>query len=101
MQRLKHIVMWNFPKELSPDQNKNNAYRIKSEREALAGVIDCLLEICVAFPIKQSSDFDIVLESVFESEDALKAYQLHPEHVKVGSFIKQVLCDRKCIDYFV
>ena len=101
MKKLKHIVMWNYSPEFSAEQNKENAARIKSELEALAGVIDGLIDINVEFPIKQSSDFDIVLDSLFESEEALKAYQVHPEHIKVASFIKHVLKDRKCIDYFV
>ena len=99
--KLKHIVMWNYSREFSAEQNQQNANRIKSELEALLPVIDGLLEIKVVFPIKQTSDFEIALDSTFESENALKAYQIHPEHVKAASFIKQVLVDRKCIDYLI
>ena len=101
MQKLKHIVMWNFADGFTAEQNAQNSKRIKSELEALAGIIDGLLDIKVVLPIESSSDFDIVLDSTFESEEALKAYQVHPEHVKAAGFIKQVLKDRKCIDYFI
>ena len=31
-----------------------------------------------------SSNADVMLDSVFESEEALKAYAVHPEHVAVA-----------------
>lgn len=101
MEKIRHIVMWNFSNEFSADQSLQNANRIKTELEALEGVIDGLLKIVVVFPIKENSDFDIMLDSLFENDQALIAYQSHPEHLKVVGFIKQALRDRKCIDYFV
>lgn len=46
-----------------------------------------------------SSNKDIALLSSFESVEALNAYQIHPDHVKAGAYIKEVTCNRACFDY--
>ena len=55
--KLKHIVMWNYSREFSAEQNQQNANRIKSELESILPVIDGLIEIKVVFPLKLTSDF--------------------------------------------
>ncbi|MCL2638162.1 MAG: Dabb family protein [Oscillospiraceae bacterium] len=38
-------------------------------------------------------------DGLFESEDALVAYIIHPEHKRVGEFVRAVTKDRACVDY--
>jgi hypothetical protein len=38
---------------------------------------------------------DVALENV----EALAAYQVHPDHVRVASFVTSVMQNRTCIDY--
>ena len=97
---VRHIVMWNFVDEISESAKPETAMRIKNELEALLGVVDGLLEISVVTPIKGSSSFELVLNSLFCDEKALSDYQVHPEHVKAASFIKSVTQGRKCIDFY-
>ena len=40
-----------------------------------------------------------MLNSVFESEEALNNYQVHPEHVKVAAFVRSITCNRMCMDF--
>ena len=50
----------------------------------------------------KSSNVDVMLDSTFESEDALKAYSVHPEHVNVADTkVRPYTEIRSCIDYEV
>lgn len=95
---LKHIVMWKF-KEGVPEAEKREARR---QLEALKGVAPTLLDIEVGLDVLGSEQSkDMVLYSEFQSMDDLKAYAAHPEHVKVGEFIKPRVCERHAVDYEV
>jgi len=48
-----------------------------------------------------SSTTDIMLDSLFENEDALRAYKIHPEHQRVGDFIGSVMKNRVAFDYYI
>jgi hypothetical protein len=41
----------------------------------------------------------LVLNSAFISQDALDAYQQHPDHGPVKVFMKQAVASRHCMDY--
>jgi hypothetical protein len=40
-----------------------------------------------------------MLDSTLESVEALKAYQVNPDHLKVAQFVRSVVESRKCVDY--
>ncbi len=43
-----------------------------------------------------------MLDSELENEDALKAYQVHPEHVKAAdTYVRPYTETRMCMDYEV
>lgn len=94
-----HIVMWNFKKELSEDEKEAAGIRAKEGLEALKTLIPGVLGMKVIVNEAESSTRDLALIGEFESFEALNQYQVHPEHVKVSSFIKSVTCDRVCLDY--
>jgi hypothetical protein len=98
---VRHLVFWKYGDSFSDEENVKNAMHIKESLEALKDIIPGVVKILVITnPLPSSSgDADVILDSLFESEEALNAYQSHPEHVKAGSFIRSVLKDRKCIDY--
>lgn len=94
-----HIVMWSYQAHLSEQAKKEAGERIRQEllavKEKVSGI--CSLEVITeGLP---SSNKDLALIASFESAEALSAYQVHPEHVKAGSFLKSVTCDRVCMDY--
>lgn len=98
---VRHIVFWKFGEQFNEEENKQNAIIIKESLEALKDIIPGVVKLTVITdPLPSGSgDADIILDSLFESIDALNNYQTHPEHVKAGSFIRSCLKDRKCIDY--
>jgi hypothetical protein len=99
---VRHIVAWNFADGFTADENRNNAEIMKKELENLKGMIEGLVSIEVFINQLESSDSDVLLDSLFESEAALNAYIVHPEHVRVGTnYVKPVVKNRKCIDCFM
>ena len=64
--------------------------------EFIPGLIEIKVE---AYPLA-SSNADVMLYSVFENEDALKCYAVHPEHVKVAdTLVRPYTESRACFDY--
>lgn len=96
---IRHIVAWNFKEELSAEEKSQHAQRIKKELEALAGVVPGLVAIKVAVSPEESSDREIVLDSLLTSDSAFKLYKDHPAHVKAGEFIRTVVKDRIALDF--
>ena len=94
-----HIVLWNFREELTELEKKEAAARIKKELEAVKEQVSGVISLNVVTDPLASSNKDIGLISVFENEEALKNYQVHPAHVAAGSYIKTVTVGRTCLDY--
>jgi hypothetical protein len=99
---VRHIVAWNYADGLTSEENKKNAADIKRELENLKNLIEGVVSIQVLTAPLVSSESDIMLDCVFEDEEALKKYQVHPEHVRVGiNFVKPFTKNRKCIDFMM
>ena len=47
----------------------------------------------------RTGNYPIEANYVFESEEALNNYQVHPEHVKVAAFVRSITCNRMCMDF--
>ena len=73
----------------------------KEELEALADCIDEIIEIKVYINELSSSTADIMLDSLFENEEALGVYKIHPEHQRVGDYIGSVMKNRVAFDFYV
>jgi len=97
---LRHIVAWNYKDGFTETENKENAMKIKAALEALPKFIDEIVELKVCINTLPSGNKDIILNSLFENEEKLAAYQIHPEHKKVSAFVGTVTQNRACIDYY-
>src|SRR3970282_2743940 len=97
---IKHIVMWRV-KEFANGVNKEeNARKLKNHLETLKSKIKEIKRIEVGINIKSSdAASDVVLYSEFDSMDDLEAYQRHPEHMKVGGFVKEIRLESRVGDY--
>lgn len=96
---IRHIVMWSFKDGFTEDENISNAQKIKSGLEALTSEVEGVISLEVIISPLKSSNRDIVLNSLFENEESLAAYQSHPSHALIGNFIGTVTVNRSCIDY--
>ena len=97
---VRHIVTWNYKEGLSDEENRENALKLKADIEALDNIVEGILELKVYINELSTSNRDIVVNSLFTSEEALANYIVHPEHKKVGELIGKALQDRACIDYY-
>ena len=78
---VKHVILWQLKDELSAEEKAAVKAGIKEGLEALAGKIPGLTEIKVQTEGLASSNADVMLDSTFEDEAALKGYAVHPEHL--------------------
>ena len=94
---VKHIILWKLKEEFNNDTVKQG---IKDGLQSLKGKIPGLIEIKVRTEKLPSSTADVMLYSVFENEQALKDYSVHPEHVAVAnSKVRPFTQNRSCIDF--
>ena len=96
---VKHVILWTL-KELSEEKKKAVKAGIKKGLENLKGRIPGLLEIKVVTNGLPGSTADVMLDSLFESYEALKAYSTHPEHVAVADEkVRPFTAVRSCLDF--
>lgn len=95
---IKHIVFWKLKDEAEGGTKAENVAKIKQMLERLVGVVPGLVSAEVGANTN-GGEFDACLVSVFESPEALHAYDSHPEHLKVRSFVKAVRLDRASVDF--
>ncbi len=98
---IKHIVWWTLQEEAENASASENALKIKEMAEALVNVIDEAISIEVSVKPQSTTTVEaqVILQSVHNSMEGLKAYSDHPEHQKLGAFIKKVATSRNAIDY--
>ncbi|MCL2192678.1 MAG: Dabb family protein [Treponema sp.] len=96
---VRHIVAWNFREGSSAAENERNALTMKAELESLKNIVEGIVELELHVSVLPSSNRSIALNSLFVSEEALAAYQVHPEHKKIVAFAATFLQDRACVDY--
>ena len=95
-----HIVMWTLKETAEGKSKAENALLIKEKLEHLGEIIPQIESIHVGINIENKySNFDLVLDSYFNSMDDLMAYQVHPKHNEVADFIGKVREERSCVDY--
>lgn len=78
---VKHIILWNLKDEYSSEEKKKIKQDIKNGLEGLKDKIPGLIDINVYIDGLSSSTVDLMLDSSFESEEALKNYSVNPSHV--------------------
>ena len=99
---VRHVIVWTLKEEYVGAEKAKIIAEIKEGLEGLKGVVPGIVEIKVNTIGLPSSNGDLMLDSLFENEDALKGYSVHPAHVavadgKVRPFVK----NRSCFDYEV
>ncbi|HBH20525.1 MAG TPA: stress responsive protein, partial [Rikenellaceae bacterium] len=83
---VKHIILWTLKSELSDAEKAEIKAGIKEGLEGLVGVVPGLVDVKVYVDGRlASSNADVMLDCTLESEDALKAYAVHPAHVAVAN----------------
>ena len=95
---VKHVILWKLKEDVADKASVKAG--IKSGLEGLKGVVPGLVEIVVRTDGLASSNADVMLDSTFESEAALKGYAVHPAHVAVANGkVRPFTQTRLCLDY--
>ena len=99
---IKHIILWQLKDELSAEEKAEVKKGIKEGLEGLSGKLEGLLDIKVQIEGLTSSNADVMLDSSFTDEEALKGYAVHPAHVAVADGkVRPYTKTRVCMDYEV
>ena len=99
---VKHVILWTLKDELSTDQKAEVKKGINEGLEGLKGQVPGIVDIKVNINPLASSNCDVMLDSSFESEEALKGYSVHPAHVGVANEkVRPYTASRTCMDYEV
>ena len=91
-----HIVMFKFKEE----NRETNIAKAKEMLEALVGRVESLrsMEVGVDFGRSERA-FDLSLYSTFDTKEGLSEYAVHPAHLEVVAFIKEVTEASRVVDY--
>ncbi len=94
---VKHIILWTLKDEFKTEEIKRG---IKEGLEGLQGKIPGLVDIKVVYGGLPSSNADLMLDSTFESAEALKGYSTHPAHIQVADTkVRPYTALRSCLDF--
>ena len=87
----------------NPLKDKKQAVKegIKTWLEGLVGKVPGLIDVKVNISGRlASSNADVMLDSTLESEEALKGYAQHPDHVAVANeTVRPYTVQRSCLDF--
>lgn len=93
---VKHIVF--FKLENNSDENKEI---VRAKLLTMKEKIDILRNIEVGINFAQEDRaYDLALLTDFNDQDALKNYAIHPYHLEIIAFMKQVTLSSKVVDYY-
>lgn len=99
---VKHVILWTLKDEFSAEEKEKIKAEIKAGLEGLQGQIPGMIDIKVNTSRLDSSNADLMLDSSFEDEQALKNYAVHPAHVAVAdSKVRPFTASRVCLDFEV
>jgi hypothetical protein len=97
---VRHVILWTLKDEFSKEEKMEIKAGVKEGLEGLLGQIPGLLEIRVNTEPLASSNCDLMLDSLFTDEAALKGYAVHPAHVAVANGkVRPFTASRVCMDF--
>ena len=97
---VRHLILWKLKEDMSDIEKEKVLSDMKINLEALVGKVPGLVSLQIVINKMEFSNADVMLDSMLESEEALKGYQSHPEHVLVANtYVRPFTEVRMCIDY--
>ena len=98
---VKHVILWTLKEEFSESEKVKIKAEMKESLEALNGKIPGLIDIKIYTEgLESSKNAEVMLDSSFESEEALKAYAIHPDHVAAADGkVRPFTATRSCFDF--
>ncbi|MEG0313902.1 MAG: Dabb family protein [Erysipelotrichaceae bacterium] len=97
---IKHIILWTLKDSLTDLEKTEVKLNIKKELETLTSKIPGIISLEVNINGIDGSTADLMLDSCFESIEALKNYAINPFHVEVANtYVRPYTAIRDALDY--
>ena len=96
---IRHVVMWKFKPMAEGKTKEENMEIVRDRLYALLDMIPQLKRMEIGFDILHTdASMDLMLLTEFDSLANMKIYAGHPEHLKVGDYIRRVTETRIVLD---
>ena len=96
---IRHVVMFDFLEEAEGRSALENARIAQEMLEKLPEQIPWIRRSETGLNHSGQTNYHLCLIADFDSQEDLERYIVHPDHVKVGEFMKKVRRNRSCVDY--
>ncbi|BAX79480.1 MAG: Dabb family protein [Labilibaculum antarcticum] len=97
---IKHIAMFKFKAFDSAEEKEKYHNRLQNAFDGLEEKIPEIKFLQIGFDqLHSDASFDFIVNVDIENMDALPLYANHPEHLKAVSIVKEMVAERKVIDY--
>ena len=98
---IRHIVLWKLENVYTDNEKANIKTQLKTMLLDLKPKISELKGIEVNFNSEKAgaANFDIMLDTSFNSMEDLDKYRVHPDHLKVAEYLKTLNLQRASIDF--
>ena len=95
-----YVTMTKYKDFAAGHSNQENMQQAKALVEALAGRVPTLLSVEVGLNILHNpTDFDSTIRTEYKTLEDLQSTLTHPEHLKVTSFMEQVVDTNHTVTY--
>lgn len=97
VQPVRHVILWTLNDSVEGRDSvvKSVCENFYTLKDKIPGIISMNAVFEGRLP---SSNSDFMFDIVFESEEALKGFSQHPEHLKQASALKPFIKSRACFD---
>jgi heme-degrading monooxygenase HmoA len=100
-QGLRHIVMWTLKEEAEGQTKAQNMLKAREVLMSCSGLVPGIEQFEVGLKSEGlDCTSDVILNSVFKDAAALTAYQNHPDHIAIKPFMKAIVAQRQCMDFW-
>lgn len=95
----RHIILWTLKSELSKEEKLRIIESTKSDLLELKEKVPGVIKLDIVYDGRlESSNCDFMFDFLFESTEALKTFNTHPEHMKAAGKLKPYIQGRTCLD---
>lgn len=96
---IRHVVMWKFKDRAEGKSKRENMEFVREQLYALLPVISQIKRMEIGFDMTGAETaMDLMLLTEFDTAEDLKIYAVHPEHVKVATYVRSVVETRAVLD---
>lgn len=96
---IRHVVMWKMKEAAEGKTKAENMEWIREHLYALLPLIPEIRRMEIGFDVSGTDmSMDLMLLTEFDSLDTLHTYAVHPEHLKVTSYVCKVIETRVVLD---